>query len=203
MPLQPESFVELVKTIKAHYEDADIFEVWLDSMKVKGDLAVIQKHFDKPILGKSDSLDMLKRASKAGLTYIDVPHDLQVDLEFENLVKNKGTKVIRSYHNFEMTPSYDFLTGLLEDMTLNGGQILKIATHVNTPDDEEKLFHLLREPHFHGRLIVTGMGDNSRRVRLEAPLKGSLFYYAPINATLATAPGQLTRAELEREWKLI
>ena len=203
LPIQPESFVTLVKLIKAHYDEADVFEIWLDKMRVKGDLAVIQKHFDKPIIGKSEKLDMIKRALKAGLTYVDVPHDLHTDIEFSSLQKNKKSKVIRSFHDFETTPEYDFLMDILEAMDKTGADLLKIATHVNSEHDEKKLFRLLREPHFHGRLIVTGMGDNSRRLRIEAPLKGSLFYYAPINPTLATAPGQLSRAKLEEEWKLI
>jgi 3-dehydroquinate dehydratase type I len=203
LPIQPESFVYLVKLIKEHYDEADVFEVWLDKMRVKGDLAVIQKHFDKPIIGKSEKLDMLKRAAKAGLTYVDVPHDLKTDLEFKTLAKNKETKVIRSYHNFEMTPPYDVLTDVLDKMKEDGADFLKIATHINNDEDEEKLFSLLKEPHFHGRLIITGMGDKSRNLRIKAPIKGSVFYYAPVNVTLATAPGQLSRAELEQEWKMI
>lgn len=189
--------------MKEHVDRADVFEIWLDHMKVKGDLAIIQKYFKKPIIGKSEDLDMLKRAIKAGLTYVDVPHNMELDLEFSSLKKNKGSKVIRSYHNYEMTPGYEMLIDILEDMRSRDADYLKVATHINKPDDEERLMQLLKEPHYQNRLIVTGMGDNSRRLRIEAPLKGSVFYYAPINSTLATAPGQLTRAELEKEWKLI
>ena len=102
-----------------------------------------------------------------------------------------------------MTPPYDVLTDILDQMKELQADFLKIATHINNEEDEEKLFALLKEPHFHGRLIITGMGDNSRNLRIKAPIKGSVFYYAPINATLATAPGQLSRAELEEEWRRI
>lgn len=203
LPIQPESFVFLVKFMKEHLDQADVFEVWLDHMRVKGDLAVIQKYFNKPMIGKSEDLEMLKRAMKAGLTYVDIPHDMIVDLEFASLKKNKGVQVIRSYHNYEITPAYDLLIEILEAMRESDADFFKIATFVHDPNDEAKLMQLLGEPHYRNRLIVTGMGDGSRRVRIEAPLKGSVFYYAPINATLATAQGQLTRAELEKEWKLI
>jgi 3-dehydroquinate dehydratase type I len=193
----------LVKEMKKNLEAADVFEIWLDDMRVKGDLAVIQKFFKKPLIAKSDSLDMLKRGVKAGMTYVDVPHGLPLDSEFRTLVKNKGTKVIVSYHNYEVTPTYNFLLDILEEMRETSADFFKIATHIHTEEDEQKLFDLLKELHFRGRLIVTGMGDNSRRVRIQAPVRGSVFYYAPINATLATAAGQLTRAELEKEWRTI
>jgi 3-dehydroquinate dehydratase-1 len=202
LPIQPESFVALVKTIKEHLDDADIFEIWLDKMKVKGDLAVVRKYFNKPMIGRSANLDMLKRGVKAGLHYVDVPHNLHVDMEFRTLVKNKGVKVIRSYHNYETTPDYKFLMGVLEDMADSDVDYLKIATQVHGPADVEKLLSLLKETHYHGRLIVTGMGDQAREVRVKAPLAGSVFYYAPVYAHLATAPGQLTKAELEKHWDL-
>lgn len=202
LPIQPESFVALVKTVKEHLDDADIFEVWLDKMRVKGDLAVVRKFFNKPMIAKSEKLDLLKRGVKAGLHYVDVPHDLAVDMEFQTLVKNKGVKVIRSYHNHSMTPDRRFLHEVLSEMAKSGADYFKIATHVHGPEDVERLMGLLSSEHYNGKLIVTGMGDKARELRLKAPLAGSVFYYAPIHAHLATAPGQITKAELEKHWDL-
>lgn len=74
--------------------DADCFEIELDGMKVKGDLRVIQKSFSKPLIGKTSSLDMAKRAAKATLPFVKIPKDLPLDSEFTTLIKNKGTKLL-------------------------------------------------------------------------------------------------------------
>ncbi|MBU0981110.1 type I 3-dehydroquinate dehydratase [Patescibacteria group bacterium] len=203
LPLQPESFVMLVNQLKNHKDQADIFEIWLDTMRVKGDLAVIQKHFKKPMIAKSNSLDLLKRGAKAGFTYVDVPHNLEVDVEFQTLVKNKGTKIIRSYHNFDITPAHSELQEILIEMKGKGADFLKISTMVHSDDDSQTLLSLLHLPHYKDKLIITGLGELSREVRIKAPVYGSVFYYAPLSIEFASAPGQITKDELENEWDLI
>ncbi|MFA5792377.1 MAG: type I 3-dehydroquinate dehydratase [Candidatus Gracilibacteria bacterium] len=202
LPLKPESFILLVQSLRNFADKADLIELWLDEMRVKGDLKVIINTFKKPFIGKSASLDMLKRASTAGMEYLDVPHDLKVDNEFLTLVTNKKTKIIRSYHNFEETPSKNELIEILNTMQKDKPNLLKIATFVKTQEDAQTLLDLLSEPQFKDRLIITGMGNLAREVRIKAPLLGSIFYYAPVKGTKASAPGQLTKEELEKEWEV-
>ncbi len=200
LPIKAESFALLVKQLRLFYDKADMFEIWLDVMKVKGDLAVIQNHFHKPLIAKSDSLDLLRRAATAGMQYIDIPHDLEETLEFKNLLNNKKNKVIRSYHNFEITPPKEELIEIIKAM--KKADLIKIATKVNSESDNDTLLSLLEIPEFKDSLIITGMGELARRVRIEAPLKGSVFFFAPLDARYATAEGQLTISELEKEWKI-
>jgi len=94
LKLNPESFLLLVKQLRKFKDDADLFEVDLDNMKVKGDLKVIQNSFDKPIIGCTSTLDMAKRAAKATLPYVKIPKDLELDDEFLTLVNNKGTELL-------------------------------------------------------------------------------------------------------------
>lgn len=94
LKLKPESFVLLVKQLRHFHDDADLFEVDLDNMRVKGDLRVIQQSFDKPIIGCTKTLDMAKRAAKATLPFVKIPRDLELDDEFKTLVKNKGTTLL-------------------------------------------------------------------------------------------------------------
>lgn len=94
LKLNPESFILLVKQLRHFHDDADLFEVDLDNMRVKGDLRVIQNSFDKPIIGCTKTLDMAKRAAKATLPYVKIPKDLVQDDEFKTLVKNKGTTLL-------------------------------------------------------------------------------------------------------------
>jgi hypothetical protein len=94
LKMQPESFALLVKRLKVEVKNYDTFEIDLDTMKVKGDLAVIQKYFKKPFIAKSQSLDLLKRTAKAGFVYIIVPDGMETDLDFKTITKNKGTVVL-------------------------------------------------------------------------------------------------------------
>ncbi len=96
LQLRPQTFALLVRQLRHFYNEADIFEIDLDGMRVKGDLRVIQNSFDKPLIGRTSSLDMAKRAAKATLTYVRIPHDLELDDEFKTLVKNKGTILLYS-----------------------------------------------------------------------------------------------------------
>jgi 3-dehydroquinate dehydratase type I len=199
LPVQEESFAMLVKRLKACVGQADIYEIWLDQMKVRGDLAVIRNYFGTPILAKSESLDLLKRAVKAGLDYIDVPHDLEVDLDFSTMAKNKGATIIRSYHNFKETPQN--LEQILKDMDAAGGQLLKIAAQNDTAEDSQRLLDLLKLPKYKDRLIIAGMGADAETIRVQAPLQGSVMYFAPLTHEEASAPGQLTKDELSLLWK--
>lgn len=95
LKLNPETFLLLVKQLRHFEKTADIFEVDLDNMKVKGDLKVIRKSFpDKQFIASSTSLDLLKRASSAGWEILKMPASLEVDNEFKTLVKNRGTQLI-------------------------------------------------------------------------------------------------------------
>ncbi len=95
--LQPETFLLLVKQLRHFEKDAEIFEINLDSMRVKGDLRVIKNTFPKKeFIGISKSLDLLKAAAIAGWETLRVPSDLLLDAEFTSLVKNRGTRLLAS-----------------------------------------------------------------------------------------------------------
>lgn len=94
LQLRPETFALFVNQLRHFHDDADLFEIDLDAMRVKGDLRVIQNSFDKPLIGRTSSLDMAKRAAKATLAYVRIPHELELDDEFKTLVKNKGTRLL-------------------------------------------------------------------------------------------------------------
>lgn len=208
LPLRPPSFALLVKYLKNHIEECEVIEIDLDSMRVKGDLRVIQDYFKKPMIAKSQDLDMLRKGVKAGMTYADVPHNMEMDLEFITLVKNKECQLIRSYHNFEETPSTDELNKIIAQMEgqrlkPQNPELIKIATQVHSAEDAERLLQLLENPKTKERLIICGMGENeaAKNMRIQAPQKGSVFYYAPLDPKLATAAGQLTKAELDAAFK--
>ena len=92
--LKAVSFGLLVKQLKLRREEADEFEVDIDFMRVKGDLAVIATYFKEiRLIGRTTSLDLAKRVAKSSWYAVKVPAEFEEDLEFRNLLKNKGVKV--------------------------------------------------------------------------------------------------------------
>lgn len=88
------SFAHLVKQLKLRAAEAEVFEVDIDFMRVKGDLAVIASYFkDKSLIGRTESLDLAKRVVKSQWHAVLVPEHFLEDLEFQNLLKNKGVAV--------------------------------------------------------------------------------------------------------------
>lgn len=88
------SFAHLVKQLKLKLHEADEFEVDIDFMKVKGDLAVIATYFvGKRLIGRTTSLDLAKRVVKSNWHAVRTPLEFMEDMEFQNLVKNKGVAV--------------------------------------------------------------------------------------------------------------
>ncbi len=177
---------------------AELFEIDIDSMRVKGDLTVIRNYFGKPMIAKSTKLDLLKRGVKSGMQYVEVPYDLELDPEFLTLAKNKDCQIILSYINEEATPSYEELLEILKTMKEAKPSFYKIFTKVENPEDLASLLQLLKEPDYLDKLIVAGTG--SKELQIEAPLHGSVFYYATIDPKKITYSDQLTQAELESEW---
>ncbi|MFT7184131.1 MAG: hypothetical protein ACI9QC_000462 [Oceanicoccus sp.] len=88
------SFGLLVKQLKLRGEEADVFEVDIDFMRVKGDLAVIATYFkEKKLVGVTHSLDLAKRVAKSSWYAIKVPAEFKEDMELRNLLKNKGVEL--------------------------------------------------------------------------------------------------------------
>ncbi len=100
--LRPETFLLLVKQLRGKAKDVQTIEIDLDGMKVKGDLKVIVNNFpSKRFVGHSQSLDLLKRAAIAGFHALHIPENLQLDLEFKTVVKNKKTELLGAYLNLD------------------------------------------------------------------------------------------------------
>lgn len=114
-----------------------------------------------------------------------------------NFAKRAKKRVIISHHDFESTPGDKKLNKIVESARSSGGDIVKIASMVNSRDDLRRLAGLLS--HERG-LIVIGMGQLGKPSRVFFPMLGSLVTYCPV--TRSTAPGQMslkeTRSELRR-----
>jgi len=149
-----------------------------------------------------ERMQILKEAIGYGAVYVDV--ELESDTVFTKEIaafaKKNNVHLIVSYHNFNRTPTYPELKGILEDCYKKGGDVAKIACQVNHESDNARLMALYAEE---GRKVVLGMGDKGRITRVAATWMGAEFTFAALSADESTAPGQLTFDEMSTIEKLM
>ncbi len=134
--------------------------------------------------------ELLVEAIDAGASYVDV--EIESRKWYRELIvskaREKGCKVIISYHNYEETPSDSALNKVIEKARRYGGDIIKIACEANSLSDSARLLGLLG--HQSG-LIVIGMGKLGRITRVVAPILGAPFTFASLSDGKETAEGQM------------
>ena len=139
---------------------------------------------------------LLLEAITSGAAYVDVEVDSGDAFKNEVIqaARQRGTKVIVSYHDFEKTPERAELEHLLGWCAECRPDIIKIACMVRSARDNARLLGLLdtEKP-----MIVVGMGEQGKISRVVSPLIGSIFTFASYAADKATAPGQLFKDDIE------
>ncbi|MFH0851760.1 MAG: type I 3-dehydroquinate dehydratase [Candidatus Peregrinibacteria bacterium] len=114
-----------------------------------------------------------------------------IDLDYkEECTVPHGVTVIRSFHDFEKTPSIGELSARFEALQGQNADIVKIATTVRTMADIVALSELQKSRSDHGRHIILGMGQRAHLLRLLSPLRNALTY-TYIGDGQQSAPGQL------------
>ena len=113
-------------------------------------------------------------------------------------LQGSETRLILSHHNFEMTPGSATLSEILRQQIESGTHIGKIVTMAHDHLDVLRVLNLQCEAAKHNfPLISFCMGEAGRLSRIATILLGGFMTYAALDATQATAPGQLTIQELK------
>ena len=150
-------------------------------------------------------VEFLLEALERGADYVDVALSTDPKL-IKKLVQQRDAKepkakLILSYHNFKETPPVEDLQKIVQDAHKQGADMVKIATFIKNVSENVVLLDLLKwATETKIPLIVIGMGDKGNLTRVIAPLLGSPLYYAPMDEDTATAPGQLTKMDLDSIW---
>ena len=148
-----------------------------------------------------------------------------VEKEFTELCRKNGTRIIRSYHNFEGTPGLAILKEKVRQCFEAGADIAKIATTAKNFKDSctiDSLYDWFNDEYapevanldsmpgscskhivpgkssgiFKAELIAFAMGELGRVSRVDCLMNGAPFTYASLNADECTAPGQLSVEEM-------
>ncbi|MHC4713776.1 MAG: shikimate dehydrogenase [Planctomycetota bacterium] len=180
---------------------ADIAELRIDYLEEKPDLSLLLDNRPLPVIvtnrpvregglwegDETGRVAYLREAVALNAEYVDIEHDA-IGMLGEPL----GTRVIVSYHNWVETP--ENLVEIARMLVGAGGNIIKMATLVRHATD---LFRLCQVPSAIGvRTIVVGMGARGAPSRILSRKFGSYLTFASLSRELASAPGQVTAADL-------
>jgi 3-dehydroquinate dehydratase type I len=144
---------------------------------------------------EAERLQLLARAAELGVAYLDVEWDAVSALRSR---LKSPTRLIVSRHwqgdvRGTLVPEYERLR--------TEGDVVKLAVAAQQPLDMLPVFELLERGS--GPLIAMAMGDCGRLTRILAPcFESCLLTYGALDAVVATAPGQLTVAEMAEDYGL-
>ena len=144
-----------------------------------------------------DAESRLGAAIRAGAAFVDLEVEMPSAMgkRLRRLAKESGTTVIRSWHDFEQTPSVFLLHEQLELCRTYGADISKIVTTARDVEDVARVQALYDEAE-EGKLIAFCMGEAGRESRLEALAKGAPYTYAALSEEDAVASGQWPAASM-------
>lgn len=141
---------------------------------------------------EDERIDLLERAAQAGAEWIDLEDDVPND--FIDRIKEKGSKVILSHHDFSKTPERALLEMRIEEMARKKPSAIKITTYAGSAEDNLRVLDLIpfAKKRFGIDLIAFCMGPLGTWSRLACLFLGSPWTYVQLPGQSAAAPGQLS-----------
>ena len=194
---------ELPEILKA-LEGLEMAEIRLDRCPLEDeDIQTLFQGSDIPLIAtcrmaeESDAPRLLELAIMSGAKYADLEMEAPaaVGRRIREACQSYGTVLIRSYHNFENTPSRELLRSLAERCRSFGGEVVKIVTTATSKADINTVESLYADA-APGSLIAFCMGDEGRASRLDALKLGAPYTYACMSEEESTAPGQWTVSDM-------
>ncbi len=130
--------------------------------------------------------------------FINIVKDVDIlDIEYTSedlkttvidLAKRNNKILLMSYHDFDKTPSEDFIQNLIDNSKLQGADIVKYAFKSNSFEDVARILcitHKNRDKN----IVAIAMGDIGKISRVAGFVFGSLITYTYIGESFA--PGQI------------
>lgn len=218
LPVIKDTKEEVLQEILQNLEHYDFFEVWIDYIE-NMDEKFVQDLIDKIgekliVVFRRQNLEELKMNKDERLKIISLLKNSQTLLDLDifgqkeelDYIKNNylEVKTVVSYHNYQETPVDSELKEIIDTMKIHDPEIFKIATKCNNPKDALRLLGLLlamKEKDVKG--IVLGMGEFGIITRIFGTIWGNEMIFAPKIKDLSSAPGQLTREQLETIFSIL
>jgi len=143
----------------------------------------------------------LMQAVELGASTIDVEIDCPALGDLVKSVKGRARCLI-SYHNWDITPPLEELSGIAQRQLAAGADICKVVTMANSVNDN---LSVLKLPGlFPGIDIISfAMGPVGALSRVLSPLAGGYLTYASIDEAGGSAPGQMSVEALRKIYRMI
>jgi len=224
VPIQAKDPAEVAAVLKKKQPAVQVYEIWLDHLKRKywqaGHVAemvsdwrkitqkklvvVCKDRSERGLFEESDRTraDLLIAAAQSGADFIDVPEYLKLSELKRVIVMKKKARLILSHHDFEQTPPLRVLESRSKRMFHLGADVVKIATMVHCPEDNEALMTLaldLKKARL--KHVVLGMGQLGVMTRVFAGKMGNELNFVTLESK--TAPGQLSLEQMLKLEKLL
>ncbi len=193
---------EAVRLIES--SSADLYEIRLDGFQSR-DLAPLREFSDRLIITvrrveegglsfipEEERLELYRTAMEIEPAYVDVEVYSRIAEEVVKEAKRAGVGVILSFHDFEKTPTFGSLLGIIDDMEEMDADIIKVVPTAKTLKDNARVIRLYDTAE---NLVAFCMGPLGRISRLFSALVAP-FTYASLGRE--TAPGQMRVDELRR-----
>lgn len=218
LPIIKNSKEKVLQEILQNIGSFDFFEVWVDyveNIDEKFIQNLIEKIGEKLIIVfRRQNIEELKMNKEKRLKIISLLKNSQAFLDLDifgqkdelDYIKNnkEEVKTIVSYHNHQETPNDSKLEEIIDTMKIYDPEIFKIATKCNSSKDALRLLRLLlamKEKDV--KAIVLGMGKLGVITRIFGTIWGNEMIFTPLHVTESSAPGQLTKEQLETIFKVL
>ena len=136
-----------------------------------------------------ERLALLAAAVESGAAYVDVESTSSPEY-FETvrkLAREKGCKLIGTYHNLQETPMKLVLAQVIEELFDRGADIAKVVCRVRNIQECSRLLSLYETKK---NIMALGLGELGVLTRIAAPFLGAPFTYAALAPGKETAEGQ-------------
>ena len=199
--IQNKDYQEILEILKS----VEMAEIRLDRCALEDEeIEALFSDSDVPLIAtcrlseEPQAPELLELAIRSGAKYADLEMEAPaaVGRRIREACREYGTVLIRSYHNYEDTPSKEVLQSLVERARTFGGEVVKIVTTAHSEAHNATVAALYKDA-APGSLVAFCMGDAGKVSRLDALRYGAPFTYACLSKVDATAPGQWTCEEMK------
>lgn len=212
LPIIKSTQAEVLATIQQHRQHYGAVEVWVDYItdldthfitrlidELGAGLCVVfrRQNLEAITMPLAQRLELLETLDQTA-AYADLDIANQQP-ELQHIASKKlQLNTIVSHHDYTQTPDDGALQKLITDMQRYQPTILKIACLCQHEQDALRLLQCQLDLRKQGqRCIMLGMGKAGLVTRIFGTLWGNALAFAPETLTEASAPGQLTRNQMQ------
>jgi len=215
-PIAAERTSEVMHWIKkAEALGADLMEIRLDYLcdlreldKIVGatslPLIATNRHYEQGGCRRQNEkqrVQTLLDAAELGFQYVDVELTTNALRSTIEKLKEKGTGVMVSFHDFKGTPNLTEMEKIIRSEMEVGADICKLITTANEAVDNVQCLLLNWNMSKITKVVCFAMGERGTISRILAPVFGAPFTYASVEEGRETASGQLSITSLRKLYR--